>query len=187
MRKLVFWFVLLGLFTASCATTYHSGRTGKYQPFYMVSVTFYKEVASADSADHRFILEAKWEDAGAPLGYRVAYAQCDRGEPASDSVECLFATSNPEMSFDILQIWENIDNRGLNNQAHKGENVAPTNKYLCANVSVGISANELRFNNDGTLDPEYKFNLPSDYDDPTCKFKITERTMVNAMETPAKK
>lgn len=182
MRKVVFWFVLLGLFTASCATTYHSGRTGKYQPFYVVSVSFDKEDVPADAADHSFILEAVLKDGG-EIG-----TQCDRGNSDSEFVVCLFKANNLEMSFTVLQVWNNVVIRNTDNQLHVGKNVPSVNEYLCAtNVKVGISANALRLNNDGSLDPEYSFFLPSDNHEPACKFKITERTMENAMETQAKK
>ncbi len=181
MRNLVFTVILVGL-ASGCATTYRSGRTTKYQPFYAVSVSFYKEDAPADSMDHRFILEAL-------NGNRVTYStQCDRGKPDSEFVECFFTTNNPEMSFDIRQVWENVGSENSDNQLHIGKNVPSMNEYLCAtNVKVGIAANELRLNNDGSLDPEYTFNLPSDFHQPACQYHITARTMVDAMTTQANK
>ncbi len=184
MRKLAFWFFLIDL-TFGCAGTYHSGRTGKYQPFYAVSVQFYKEDASADSASHRFVLEAKRGNNSVPF----IITQCDRGNSNSESVECFFITSNPEMSFDILQVWDSSDgqqdSQDSDNLRHKGKNVA--NSYLCGNMRVGMSANEIRRNNDGSLDPEYTFNLPSDRSDPSCRFRITDRTMRDAMTVADKK
>lgn len=175
MRKTMFLFILVSL-TCSCAATYRSGRTMKYEPYYMVSVTFAKEDVPADSTDHNFILEALNNDG-------VAYTtQCDRGNSESEFMVCLFKTSNPEMSFTVKQVWENVVIQNSDSQMHVGKNVPSVNEYLCAtNVKVGISANELRLNNDGSLDAEYEFFLPSDYHEPACRFHITARTVVDAM------
>lgn len=182
MRKLAFAFILFGLTFACAATPYHSQREMRHQPFYTVVVTFYKEDISAGSADHRFILEAKWEDAAAPLGYRVSYTQCDRGETNSEFVECLLGTNNPEMKFNILQVWENPDSHkdvshDPDTLTHKGPD--PVTSYLCGNVAVGVSASELPLTNNGLHDPQYTFNLPSD-NGRDCGFQITDRTLVNA-------
>lgn len=181
MRKLVFWFLLLGL-TFGCATTYRSGRTMKYQPSYSVSVSFAKEDVPADATDHSFILKATLKGGGEII------TQCDRGNSDSEFVVCLFGASNPEMSFTVLQVWNNVVIRDTDNQLHVGKNVPSVNQYLCAtNVKVGIAANELRLNNDGSLDSEYSFFLPSDYHEPACQYHITTRTMVDAMAMPATK
>lgn len=180
MRKLAFAFVLIGL-ACGCATNYHSRSEGGYQPFYAMVVLFAKEGASADSALHRFILEAKWDEVNAPLGYRVTYTQCDRGEINSDYIECLFMTSRHEIYFKIKQIRENP------NTPLKQESNTVVGTYMCGKVIVGVSENELRLNGNGAHDPEYLFNLHSHYKDSTCQFQITTRALVNAKVMKANK
>lgn len=181
MRRMIMVLIISSL-TFACATTYRSGRTVTYQPFYMVSVTFAKEDVPADSADHSFILKAELKDGS------VITTQCDRGNSDSEFVVCLFSAGNPEMSFTVLQVWNNVVITDSDNQLHVGKNVPSMNEYLCAtNVKVGISASDLRLNNDGSLDPEYSFFLPSDDHEPACTYHITDRTMVDAMAMPATK
>lgn len=181
MRRLMLVFIIIGLITG-CATTYRSGRTVQDRPFYMVSVTFAKEDVPADSADHSFILDAT------VVGGGEITTQCDRGNSDSEFMVCLFKTSNPEMSFTVRQVWDNVVIKNTDNQLHVGKNVPSMNEYLCAtNVKVGISANELRLKNDGNLDPEYEFFLPSDYREPACRYHITDRTLVDSMARAATK
>lgn len=172
MRKLAFAFVLIGL-NFGCATTYHSRSEGEYQPFYTMVVMFAKKDTVAESAFHRFILEAKWDEINTPFGYRVTYAQCDRGETNSDYVECLFMTSKHEVNFTIKQIRENP-----NTLKHESNHMV--GNYMCGKVIVGVSENELGLNSNGAHDPEYMFNLHSHYKDSACQFQITTRTLVNA-------
>ncbi len=181
MRRMMMTFIVIGL-TFGCATTYRSGRETNYEPSYVVSVTFAKEDVPSDSADHSFILEAKVVDGG------TIYTQCDRGNSDSEFVVCVFYTGYPEMSFNIRQVWQNVVIRNSDDQMHVGKNVPSNNEYLCAtNVKVAISANELRLHNDGTLDAEYEFFLPSDNHEPACQFHITNRTMMDAMAVKADK